>query len=233
MVRRITLLAWSKGIGMKKLGLLLLAATVALLPAQADPLRVDLLISYLDFSMPMPPPIFQGSNLSGTASFFKQSTTSDLNVLQPVPPPIDIGNVAQGQSFETSFLIDTANFLFAQQLDFSFSGLTNLAPDPPPIVPSFTAMAFSSNGDLPSAVPNPPPVLPIADLSSFLIPQPPPISQSGRIVAFDDPVVVGTWTVTVSAVPEPSMLLPLVAFGLLFLGRAIKRPLNGTPEQES
>ena len=218
---------------MKKLGLLLLAATVALVPAQADPLRVDLVISYLlPTLLPSPPPIFQGSNLSGTASFFKQSTTSDLNVLLPVPPPIDIGNVAQGQSFETSFLIDTASFLFAQQLDFSFSGLTNLAPDPPPIVPSFTAMAFSNSGDLPSASPNPPPILPIADLSSFLAPQPPPISQSGRIVAFDDPVVVGTWTVTVSAVPEPSMLLPLVCL-LLFFGWAIKRRVNRTPEQES
>src|SRR5690348_15708541 len=109
---------------MKKLGLLLLAATAGWVPAQADPVRVDLVISYLDASVPSPPPIFQGSNLSGTASFFKQSTTSDLHVLMPDGPPIDIGNVAQGQSFETSFLIDTANFLFASQLDFSFSGLT-------------------------------------------------------------------------------------------------------------
>ena len=215
---------------MKKLGLLLLAATAGWVPAQADPVRVDLVISYLDASVPSPPPIFQGSNLSGTASFFKQSTTSDLHVLMPDGPPIDIGNVAQGQSFETSFLIDTANFLFASQLDFSFSGLTNLAPNPPPVVPSFTALAFSSSGDLPSASPQPPPILPIADISSFLQPTPPPIKQSGRIVAFDDPVVVGTWTVTVSAVPEPSMPLPVVGFVMLFLGGAIQRRLNRTPD---
>ena len=220
---------------MKKLGLLLLAATVGLVPAHADSVRVDLVISYLQPASALtPPPIFQGSNLSGTASFFQESTTSDLHNLSPVPPPIDIGNVAQGQSFETSFLIDTANFLFANQLDFSFNGLTNLNPNPPSIVPSFTAMAFSSFGDLPTS-PSAPPILPIADLGSFLSPTPPPIEQSGRIVAFDGPVVVGTWTVTVStvtvsAVPEPSTL-PLVAFGLLFFGRAIKRPLTGTPEQ--
>ena len=209
---------------MKKLGLLLIAATAGLVPAQADPVRVDLLISYLLPTLtPQPPPVFQGSTLSGAASFFKQSTTSDLNVLIPVGSPIDIGNVAQGQSFETSFLLDTSSFLFANQLDLSFSGLTNLLPNPAPIVTSFTAMAFSSSGDLPSAGPNPPPVLPIADLSSFLLPSPPPVKQSGRIVAFDDPVVVGTWTVTVSAVPEPRMPLPLVGFVMLFFGRAISK----------
>ena len=218
---------------MKKLGLLLLAAAAGLVPAQADPVRVDLVISYLDASMPEPPPIFQGSTLSGTASFFKQSTSSDLHNLQPVPPPIDIGNIFQGQSFETSFLIDPATFLFAQELDFSFSGLTTLGPNPPPVVPSFNATAFSNSGDLPSAMPTPPPILPIADISSFLQPMPPPIKQSGRIVAFDDPVVVGTWTVTVSAVPEPSMPLPLVGFVMLFLGRAIQRRLNRTLEQKS
>ena len=225
--------AWPQGIGMKKLGLLLLAATVALVPAQADPVRVDLLISYLDASVPAPPPIFQGSNLSGTASFFARLTTIDANVLQPEGPPIDIGNVAQGQSFETSFLIDTGNLLFPQQLDFSFNGLTNLTPDGPPIVPSFKAMAFSNSGELPNAAPDHPPIVPVADLSSFLAPNPPPIKQSGRIVAFDDPVVVGTWTVTVSAVPEPSMLLPLVCFMLLFFGWAIQRRVNRTPEQDS
>ena len=218
---------------MKKLGLLLLAATAGLVPAQADPVLVDLLISYLPPTLlPSPPPIFQGSNLSGTASFFTHSTTSDLNVLVPTGPPIDIGNVAQGQSFETSFLIDTGNLLFAQELVFSFSGLTNLIPNPPPIEPPFTALAFSNSGDLP-AIPGPPPILPIADLSSFLVPSPPPIKQSGRIVAFDDPVVVGTWSVTVSAVPEPSMSLPLVGFVLLFLGWTIKRPLRPKPEQGS
>ena len=214
---------------MKKVGLLLLTATVGLVPAQADPLLVDLVISYfLPTLSPQPPPIFQRSNLSGTASFFAESTTSDLHNLVPQGPPIDIGNIAQGQSFEASFLLDTSNFLFTNQLDFSFSGLTNLAPQPPPIEPSFTALAFSSDGVLPAS-PSPPPILPIADLSSFFAPSPPPIKQSGRIVAFDDPVVVGTWTVTVSAVPEPSMLPPLVGFALLFIGWAIRRRLHRIP----
>src|SRR5690242_8811931 len=110
---------------MKTLGLLLLAATAGLVPAQADLVRVDLVISYLDAANPSPPPIFQGSNLSGTASFFRESSTSDLHNLVPQGPPIDIGNVAQVQSFETSFLLDTSNFLFTNQLDFSFSGQTN------------------------------------------------------------------------------------------------------------
>ena len=72
----------------------------------------------------------------------------------------------------------------------------------------FTAFAFPSNIDFPAIEPAQAPIVPIGSLA----PNDPcrdgpenPCRQSGRLVAYDSgPVVVGSWDITMSAVPEPS-----------------------------
>ena len=48
--------------------------------------------------------------------------------------------------------------------------------------------------------------------------RPPPIRVSGLIVGFDDPVVIGTWDITIQAATPLSAALPLFATGLGALG---------------
>ena len=196
------------GRSVSRYGLAAALALVALLPnpAQAVPIEIDLTISFA----PNPPPVIPtGATYTGIAQF------SFSNPLAPGPPPIDIGSVAIGGTFFTAFQpqpppIDQA--VPFGTVSFSFGGSV-LGPEGPPIFPT---AAFLDGADLSNAGPTPPPILPIGSLD--LSPNPPPIHASGNIVAFDAPVVVGTFDITVRAIPEPATLTLLLGpLGLLLL----------------
>jgi|SRR5262249_8073229 len=72
--------------------------------AGAAPVEIDLIISYFDATNPQPPPIFQGSQLTGFAQFFKPVVVDAGPGFLPEGPPIDIGTLAIGHSFTTVFI---------------------------------------------------------------------------------------------------------------------------------
>jgi hypothetical protein len=80
---------------------------------------------------------------------------------------------------------------------------------------AFAVIAFPKLFDLPPEEPVLAPIVPIGTLN----PNDPcidhsggPCHQSGRLVVFDpDPLVVGTWEATLSAVPEPNAILMLAS----------------------
>ena len=82
------------------------------------------------------------------------------------------------------------------------------------------AFAFSNTADLPATPPRQAPILPIGSLAS----NDPcrhqlggPCRQSGQIVAYDPgPIVVGTWDIAISEVPEPTGMV-LIGSALLLL----------------
>jgi hypothetical protein len=168
-------------------------------PALAVPavqsVQIDFTISFAQG----PPISPQDVRLSGFASFYSGVSGPPIDVLQN-GPPIDIGNVAIGGSFFASFLIQGPPI----DIGFSFAGLTG----------GFPTFAF----DLPNEI-NGPPILPseqtgppILPVGTFLA-NGPPIDVLGNIVAFDDPVVIGTWEVRLGAVevPEPGSAILLAA----------------------
>ena len=190
-------------------GLLLLAAK----PALALVL-VNLTIDYFPNTI-QPDPTFQGTQLAGTATFFSEIING--NGPQPiVRGPFDIGHLSLGGEFSTAYI--PADPCFADgscRLDFSFGGSAG----------QFAADGFAAVGDLPSATPDRPPILPVGTLlptdscGDASLPVD-PCRASGRIVAFDAPVVVGswevTWEVTTAALPEPgTAVLFTTALGLL------------------
>lgn len=131
-----------------------------------------------------------------------------------MPPPIDIG---KGGTYIFSFApIDPCFGDGSCRLDFSFGGFTG----------DFATAAFPFLLTGLDAGPTPPPILPIGFLD-HLIPNGPPIDVLGQIVAFDDPVIVGTWEVTVRAVPEPGWTMMLLTFVSGLLGLAFCRMAKG------
>jgi hypothetical protein len=157
------------------LGLLVGMAALAN-PARANTVQVSFHISYFapdTFTPgnPVVPTNFVGTQLSGQASF-----TADT--LSPLPPQIDIGHLNVGGGFSTAFIVADPGLLFF----------------------SFTAFAFPQVSPSPQQISPSPPNIRIGALD-FSIPSPPQIRVAGRIVAFDDPEVVGTWDTSLSAVP--------------------------------
>lgn len=170
--------------------------------ARAATLQFDLTLTYL-----VPPdPILPAGNLTGTPQFFSDNGVIDhlVAIVSPTPPPI----LPLGQTYFVSFI--PGDPCFGQSscaISFSFGGLAQ----------GFPAGAFQT-GNVPSAAPTPPPILPIA----FLQPGDPcspgdPCHASGPIVAFDAPVVIGSWEVSIHSTPLPAAL-PLFATGLGALG---------------
>jgi hypothetical protein len=92
-------------------------------------------------------------------------------------------------------------------LEFSFSALTG----------GFPTFAFGALP--PNVVPPGPPIIPVG----VLIPLgPQQVTSSGDLVAFDMPVVVGSWSVRMADVPEPSSSA-LMAVGLVGILIALRQ----------
>ena len=177
-------------------------------PAQALTVAVDLSISYF-VSTPAPPEIFpSGTQLSGLAAFYIDNT---FNSATPLPPEIDIGKLSVGNSFVTTFIPgDPCLAAVSCRLNFSFGGQTSIPGNP--VTPQFfLAAAFPLGSNLANAVPAPPEIMPLDFFQGGA-----PLSFSGPIVAFDAPVIVGEWDITIreaTATPLPAAL-PLFASGL-------------------
>jgi hypothetical protein len=150
-----------------------------------------------------------GGQLTGNAQFF--TTNNILDTTLDLTGPISIGSLSPGSSFSTRFIPTEpclGLFVTSCSIGFSFSGTANTS----------TALAFLNFTDAPSTVP-PTPILPVTD---NLIPSDPCVNGtvcevSGAIVAYDSPVQVGTFEVTISQTPIPAAL-PLFATGLGGLG---------------
>ncbi len=174
-------------------------------PAQAVSVAVDLSISYFPASVPSPPNIFpSGTQLTGFASFYTDGQI-------PLPPNIFIGHLGVGDVFSTSFEPpDPCLATVSCQLSFSFGGQVDI-PGNPVAPPPFFASAFPLGIDVTKAVPGPPQIMPLDYFQGGAA-----LMFSGPIVAFDSPVIVGEWDITIreaTATPLPAAL-PLFATGL-------------------
>jgi hypothetical protein len=171
--------------------------------AYAIPIQANLTISL----NPQPPANF--SNLTGEARFYSYVPNGLAHVFGPEGSPIDIGTLIPGGNFTTIF--EPPDPCFADALcglAFSFSGLSG----------PYSALAFNTV-DLPNTAPNPP-IIPLGVFDPAFPPDP----IRGNIVAFDDPNIIGTWEVSVSAVPEPgSAALLAPGFVLVLAWRLMRR----------
>ena len=181
---------------------LALGLWAAAAPAQAaeDPgVVADLKIAY--FLGDPPEPDFVGSVLSGLGHFYIGVPIPGGVRFAMTGPPIDIGRVGVGHSFSTRFTPGDACVGDGScQLYFSFGGQAA----------GFPAFAICPCG-VPAETPPPDP-----DKIALGVFGGAPIRSFGPIIAYDAPVKVGVWSVTLhgAAVPEPA------TWGLMLLGFA-------------
>jgi len=207
-----------RSIGIASVALSVLAAVCALsaIPARASTVSISFAVSYFAVIpgnpiVPTPPPItpanFVGTQLTGTVSFYAAH-------VDPTPPLIDIDALNVGDTFTMSFHpADACLGAGSCALKFSFGGTATDG-----LLRNFTSIAFPGDTILTGLLPQPPPIMPIGTLD-ILQPQPPPIHAAGIIVGFDDPEVIGQWSVTMSVDTTPlPAALPLFASGLGALG---------------
>jgi hypothetical protein len=187
---------------------LLLAVVLAAsaTPMLAGFLNVELTVSFF------PPADFPAdSHLVGIASFYID--VAGGNGPQPVDSPalIFLDVFARTvTALEDPSLVDPCIGDGSCGVDVSVRGKAG----------AFLAFAFPNAVDLPLVPPSEGPIVPIGSLS----PNDPcrhrpgdPCRQSGQIVAYDPgPVVVGTWDISMSEVPEPTSML-LVGTAMLLV----------------
>lgn len=156
------------------------------------------------------------------------------------PPPIAPGTFAGATGFQTGFFFNSA---FTSQGMFGTTTIPGnpvipgnpifiATPSPPEIIPgsavvwsfagtttndvagSFPTFAFPAGIDPPF---QPPGAAPLVTLAQNLQPGFAPIDATGPIYAYDAPVQIGNFEVTLTEVPEPSAML-LLSAGLIGLG---------------
>jgi hypothetical protein len=173
---------------------------------RASPVNFDLTISYDNVANAA----LAAGDMTGTAQFYTAPQNTDTFLA--LGGPINIGSLSLGDSFVANFIPTEPCFgLFVTScgIGFSFDGKAQ----------GFEALAFLKATDAPNTVP-PTPILPITD---NLIPTDPCFngtvcSASGVIMAYDQPIQVGTWSVTISAETPLPASLPLFAGGLGAIG---------------
>ena len=184
---------------------LLLAASAA--PAAADLLNVELTISYA-----APDNFPANSHLVGTANFYL-----DVNGPQPTDSPglifLDVFDRNITVIEDPSLVENPCITDGTCGVDTSVRGTAG----------GFAVFAFSSRVDFPLVEPDLAPTIPIGTLA-LTDPcrhQPgDPCTQSGQLVAYDPgPVVVGTWEIKMSLVPEPSGVALVVTAIMLLAWR--------------
>jgi hypothetical protein len=181
-------------------------------PALADLLNVELTISFV-----APDNFPAHSHLVGAAAFYL-----DVNGPQPTDSPglifLDVfdRNITV---IEDPSLVDPCVTDGTCGVDTSVRGTAG----------GFVVFAFPSTIDSPSIQPDLAPIIPIGTLA---LTDPcrhhpgDPCTQSGQLVAYDPgPVVVGTWEIKMSLVPEPGSMV-LVATALVLLVWKRRRTLN-------
>jgi hypothetical protein len=186
---------------------LILAAFAS--PAFADLINLELTVSYF------PPADFPAdSHFVGTASFYLDVRGG--NGPQPVDSPalifLDVFERTVS-AVEDPSLVDSCVVDGSCGVDTSVRGKAG----------GFTVFAFPSNVDFPPLERGLAPIIPIGSLA----PTDPcrdgpgnPCRQTGWLVAYDSgPVVVGSWDVTMSAVPEPSGMA-LLGISILLVMRS-------------
>jgi hypothetical protein len=165
------------------------AACFLALPAWALPaVQINLSIAF----NPQSP--LNGDILTGIANLYEDASGNT-----PFGAPIDIGRLLEGDGSVT--VLDTPpDPCFADgscALYFSFAGNTG----------GYDTFAFDSGGIGGLSDPGTAPILRVGSLAPpdpcLGGVQPGPCRASGDLVAFDSAVSVGTWTVTMTAVPEP------------------------------
>jgi len=202
--------------------LVVLAAAIANPPPARAAIQIDLTIDFIPGE-----PVFPGAvpgnpvvpqQLTGVAFFTVPVSGGLTDVTNFLVGGFDsIALTALNPTFTGRFIPSDPTIPGNPVFQFSFSGLTD----------GFTTFAFA-NGVLPVLANNGPPIIPL-DIFSITGP---PIFQSGQIVAFDDPVVVGNWNVTISTVadvPEPStwamLILGFAGVGFMAYRRKSNRAL--------
>jgi hypothetical protein len=154
--------------------------------ANADLITVDMTIFYFPDGVPTDTPLY-GLSLTGTTSFIDSD--------DPTLFANTIGPLLAGESQDPGWSPCTGSACPtpAHKPDISFFDVSFAGTIGPDHIPVF---AFCELCSVPSSAPASAPLIPIDLAPGFVL--------TGPIFAFDDPVQVGTWEVTVTqGVPGP------------------------------
>jgi len=165
-------------------------------PAEALTVAIEVTITN---SLTPTDPTFPDASLGGTVEF-TEVILGDPIVFAPIGDPIAIPPIGPGQTFPIDPILPPNPIQPGDPILVSFTGtLGNLFGD-------FPAFFFPIDPILPA---DPPATAPLVNLGAFTAGVT-ALHATGPVIAFDDPILVGTWEVTVRAVPAPASLALLV-----------------------